>query len=221
MPAEGTSGQAAAQAGQIAGSQAEQAAEQSGQTAGSQDGQAVEQTEDQQPGQTDQAAGAQAESPSQTEKPQASEHRQTAEPIPNDLSERMPYKEMPEAWIDSTYMGPHDAQEMRENGTMLYKWYSRNGKHDLIYCVYCNHGKVHNVAQIMSATDYWPGIAAKFPDFYAEGIKEPPVVDEKPDPLDYDDEDDYISASEDWYREHGSSDPDADATEDWDADGAW
>ena len=151
---------------------------------------------------------------------QERDEQPTAAQPPADLADRMPYAGMPEAWIDATYMGPHDAAEA-SGTTTIYKWYSRNGKHDLIYGAYCKAGAVDHVAQFLSATDYWPGIAAKKPDFYAQGIPDSPVVDEKPDPADYDDEDDYISASEDWYRRHGADDTDAEATEDWDANANW
>lgn len=139
---------------------------------------------------------------------------------PSDLSDRMPYAGMPEAWIDATYMGPHEAVDA-SGATTTYKWYSRNGKHDLIYAAYCKGGAVDHVAQMLTATDYWPGIVCEKPDFYAEGVPESPVVDEKPDPADYDDEDDYASAAEDWYLRHGVDDPDAAVAEDWEENANW
>ena len=127
---------------------------------------------------------------------------------------------MSEAWIDATYLGTHEDSDTF-NGVVTYRWFSRNGKHDLVFVAYCRNDSVVNIGRIGRNAGYWPANASGLPDLYAEGTPQRDDATDKPDPADYDDPYDYESAAEDWYRQHGSENPGADALEDWDANANW
>ncbi len=124
-----------------------------------------------------------------------------------DVSDKLPYKGMPAAYIDQTWLGPADEVGERISGGKLdgavaYYWRARNGTGDLVFIAHVNNDEVVDVSKMNTGKNYWGDGSRRFgsvlPDLEASGEsvdKKSSQPSEKPDPDGWDDAEDYADAN--------------------------
>ncbi len=129
-----------------------------------------------------------------------------------DVSGKLPYKGMPAAYINQTWLGPADEIGERVSGGKLdgatpYYWRARNGTGDLVFIAHVNNDEVVDVSKMNTGKNYWGDGSSRFgrglPDLEASGEsvdKKSSQPSEKPDPDGWDDAEDYADANSGSFR---------------------
>ena len=131
----------------------------------------------------------------------------SSEDLP-DVSGRLPYKGMPASLIGETWLGPAD--EVGETlscgkfkGSKPYKWYSRDGKHFLVFTAYVNDSEVLKVEKSGLKKSYWYDgtvTGRDLPDLYGTGEDATESAKKTiPDPDGWDDPDDYAEDCSEYF----------------------
>lgn len=152
------------------------------------------------------------------------EKGESAQVMPADLGEKLPYVGLSSVWIADTWLGEPDEIDTvpisggTKEGAITYKWKAKNGTDDVVFSAYVRDDAVIAVNRGYSATDYWPDLW-DMPDLYASGTpRETETYTPEPtppDPADYDDPEDYADDTSDWFEKHGYDDPWGAAEEYW------
>lgn len=130
------------------------------------------------------------------------------------VSQSLPWVDMDASLIDATWLGAHDelgeaATDSWREGATPYYWDAQNGTGDHVYVAFVRDGRLVSMERLNIDKNYWAVENSleqrDLPNRMASGdvVPAPKTESELPDPLDYDDPDEYAEDAMAYFEELG------------------